>query len=69
MSGLALRMIRFYQMALSPLKPVSCRFTPTCSQYGYEAVVRYGLVRGGWMVLKRLVRCHPFSPCEYDPVP
>ncbi|RLB95232.1 MAG: membrane protein insertion efficiency factor YidD [Deltaproteobacteria bacterium] len=49
--------------------PPSCRFTPTCSQYAYEAVSRYGAVRGGLMAFKRLLRCHPFHPGGYDPVP
>ena len=62
-------LIRVYQKALSPLTPPSCRFHPTCSHYTYEAVVRFGLKRGGWLGLKRLCRCHPFQKGGYDPVP
>ncbi len=69
MKTLALGAIRLYQLTLSRVLPDSCRFTPSCSQYGYEAIARYGLVRGGWLTLKRLARCHPFSPGGYDPVP
>ncbi|MER3458762.1 MAG: membrane protein insertion efficiency factor YidD [Chloroflexota bacterium] len=69
MKTLALGAIRLYQLTLSRVLPDSCRFTPSCSQYGYEAIARYGLIRGGWLTLKRLARCHPFSPGGYDPVP
>jgi putative membrane protein insertion efficiency factor len=65
----ALAFIRTYQLTLSRLLPPMCRFTPSCSEYGYEAVARYGLVRGGWMALRRIGRCHPFHPGGYDPVP
>lgn len=61
--------IRFYRRALSPLKPPSCRFEPTCSAYALEAVERYGPGRGGWLALRRLLRCHPFCRGGYDPVP
>ncbi|HDI58926.1 MAG TPA: membrane protein insertion efficiency factor YidD [Desulfobacteraceae bacterium] len=69
MSSLAKILIRAYQLLVSPVLPPSCRFTPTCSQYAYEAVSRYGAVRGGLMAFKRLLRCHPFHPGGYDPVP
>lgn len=69
MKTLALGAIRLYQLTLSRVLPDSCRFTPSCSQYGYEAIARYGLIHGGWLTLKRLARCHPFSPGGYDPVP
>lgn len=69
MKTLALGAIRLYQLTLSRVLPDSCRFTPSCSQYGYEAIARYGLIRGGWLTLQRLARCHPFSPGGYDPVP
>ena len=61
--------IRFYRKGISPLKPPVCRFTPTCSQYGLEAVERYGAARGSWLLVKRLARCQPFSKGGYDPVP
>ncbi len=61
--------IRFYQRGISPLTPPSCRFRPTCSQYGLEAVQRYGAARGSWLALRRLLRCHPFCRGGYDPVP
>lgn len=62
-------LIRGYQRVISPALPPSCRFTPSCSQYTLEAVERHGVVRGGWMGLRRLLRCHPFHPGGYDPVP
>lgn len=61
--------IRFYQRGISPLTPPSCRFHPTCSQYGLEAVRKYGAARGSWLALRRLLRCHPFCKGGYDPVP
>ncbi len=62
-------LIRGYQVAISPLLPPACRYTPTCSQYALEAVRRYGALRGSWMSLRRLLRCHPFRAGGYDPVP
>ncbi|WP_414682965.1 membrane protein insertion efficiency factor YidD [Longimicrobium sp.] len=61
--------IRFYQKGISPFTPPACRFAPTCSQYGLEAVQRYGAARGGWLLVKRLARCQPFCKGGYDPVP
>ena len=61
--------IRFYRKGISPYKPPVCRFVPTCSQYGLEAVERYGAARGGWLLVKRLARCQPFCKGGYDPVP
>lgn len=61
--------IRRYQRWISPLLPPSCRFTPSCSEYAAEAVERHGLLRGGWLAARRLLRCHPFYPGGYDPVP
>lgn len=69
MKTLALKVLRFYQRVISPLFPPSCRFTPTCSQYTYEAIDRYGVLKGSWLGIKRLARCHPFNPGGYDPVP
>ena len=69
MKYIAMGLIRLYQLTLSPLLPPSCRFTPTCSQYGYEAFERFGFFRGGWLTVKRVARCQPFNPGGYDPVP
>jgi uncharacterized protein len=62
-------MIRGYQRLISPALPRSCRFYPSCSQYTLEAIERYGILRGGWLGARRLVRCHPFNPGGFDPVP
>jgi len=64
-----LALIRLYRRGISPFTPPSCRFTPTCSAYAEEAVGRYGAWRGGWLALRRLLKCHPFGPSGYDPVP
>jgi uncharacterized protein len=64
-----LAIIRFYQVAISPIKPPSCRFYPTCSHYGLEAVQRFGALKGSWLTLKRILKCHPFHPGGMDPVP
>jgi len=66
---LALALIRAYQLAISPLLPPTCRFTPSCSQYTSDAISRHGLSVGAWLGVKRLVRCHPWHPGGYDPVP
>ncbi|MEJ2184567.1 MAG: membrane protein insertion efficiency factor YidD [Gemmatimonadota bacterium] len=58
-----------YRRGISPFTPPSCRFTPTCSAYAEEAIGRYGALRGGWLALRRLLKCHPFGPSGYDPVP
>jgi uncharacterized protein len=63
------RLIRGYQIVLSPVLPPSCRFHPSCSQYALEAVTRHGALKGGWLAARRLARCHPFHPGGYDPVP
>jgi putative membrane protein insertion efficiency factor len=65
----AIGLIRSYQRFISPLLPPSCRYEPTCSQYTLTAIRRYGLLRGGWLGLKRIVRCNPFHPGGHDPVP
>ncbi|MHB8762573.1 MAG: membrane protein insertion efficiency factor YidD [Coriobacteriia bacterium] len=61
--------IRGYQLLISPLLPPSCRFTPTCSTYALLAIERHGLVKGGWMALRRVARCHPWNQGGHDPVP
>ena len=62
-------LIIFYQKCISPLKPPTCRFTPTCSQYALEAFRKYGPFKGFWLSLKRVLRCHPWGGSGYDPVP
>lgn len=69
MKTILLGLIRLYQLTLSRVLPPTCRFHPSCSQYSYEAVSRYGLWRGGWLAVRRVTRCHPFNPGGYDPVP
>jgi putative membrane protein insertion efficiency factor len=69
MKFLALKAIRFYKRFLSPLLPSACRFEPTCSVYTYQAIEKYGVIKGGWLGAKRISRCHPLNPGGYDPVP
>ena len=70
MKRLFLALIRFYRKHISPLSPPKCRFVPTCSQYALEAVEKYGAWKGGWLTVRRLLRCHPFFKGDvYDPVP
>ncbi len=69
MRKLSLAMIRLYQQTISQVMPPSCRVRPSCSQYTYEAIARYGLFKGTWLGTKRLARCHPFREGGYDPVP
>jgi uncharacterized protein len=61
--------IRFYRKGISPLLPPSCRFEPTCSAYGLEAIQRHGVAKGGWLTVRRILRCQPFCRGGYDPVP
>jgi uncharacterized protein len=61
--------IQYYRRNLSPLKPPVCRFYPTCSAYALEAVEKYGALRGSWLAIRRLLRCHPFCKGGFDPVP
>ncbi len=60
--------IRFYQVAISPLLGPSCRFTPTCSEYARQAIIKHGPVKGLWLAVRRLLRCHPWGASGYDPV-
>lgn len=70
MKKVFLALIRFYRRNISPLTPPACRFTPTCSAYAYEAIEKYGAWKGGFLALKRFLRCHPFYKGDpYDPVP
>ncbi|HUV73411.1 MAG TPA: membrane protein insertion efficiency factor YidD [Anaerolineae bacterium] len=69
MKSFLLMIIRLYRRSISPALPPSCRFVPSCSQYTYEAVERYGVLKGGWLGTKRLLRCHPLHPGGFDPVP
>ncbi|UEG55250.1 membrane protein insertion efficiency factor YidD [Mucilaginibacter daejeonensis] len=67
--GLFVLLIRLYQKLLSPLLGAQCRYTPTCSQYGVEAIKKYGPFKGGWLTLKRIGRCNPWGGHGHDPVP
>ena len=69
MKNILIAMIRFYQKFLSPLKHTRCSYTPTCSQYGLEAIQKYGAVKGSLLACWRILRCNPFSKGGYDPVP
>lgn len=69
MKSLALALIRLYQETISKVMPSSCRFKPTCSQYTYEAIIRYGAFKGTWLGVKRLTRCNPMHEGGYDPIP
>jgi putative membrane protein insertion efficiency factor len=69
MKRLALFAISGYQRLISPILPSACRFDPTCSHYSYEAVEKHGVLRGGWLAIRRLARCHPLHAPGYDPVP
>ena len=67
--SLAAQVVRGYQVAIRPFLPATCRFAPSCSDYACEALQGYGLVRGAWLALRRLSRCHPWNPGGYDPLP
>ncbi|MFM2312074.1 MAG: hypothetical protein RLZZ04_1350 [Cyanobacteriota bacterium] len=69
MKIILLGLIRGYRQFISPLFPPSCRFQPTCSQYAIEAIAAYGTIKGSWLAIARILRCHPFHPGGYDPVP
>ncbi len=61
--------VKFYRKNISPARPPSCRFSPTCSAYALEALEKYGALKGSWLALRRLLKCHPFHKGGYDPVP
>ncbi|MGB5596794.1 MAG: membrane protein insertion efficiency factor YidD [Crocosphaera sp.] len=69
MKKILITVIKGYRKFISPLFPPSCRFQPTCSQYTLEAIEKFGAFRGTWLGIKRILRCHPFHPGGYDPVP
>ncbi|MBZ0280483.1 MAG: membrane protein insertion efficiency factor YidD [Anaerolineae bacterium] len=69
MKFIALAMIRFYKRFISPALPSACIYEPTCSTYTYQAIERFGVIRGTWMGMRRIARCHPFAVGGYDPVP
>jgi putative membrane protein insertion efficiency factor len=69
MRRLAITLIRSYQYLISPFIPPACRFTPTCSHYALEVLAKYGVVKGGWLSIKRVLRCNPWNPGGYDPAP
>ncbi|WP_352414984.1 membrane protein insertion efficiency factor YidD [Oscillibacter ruminantium] len=69
MKRVLLVMVKFYRMAISPYRPSCCRFYPTCSQYALEAIEKYGALKGGYLSLRRILRCNPFHKGGYDPVP
>lgn len=69
LARLLVMLVRGYQVAISPLLPPACRYTPTCSQYAIDALRQHGAMKGSWLALRRLGRCHPFRPGGYDPVP
>ncbi len=66
---IVLYVIKGYQILLSPFLPDSCRFIPSCSHYAYQAILRHGIIKGGGLSLKRIIKCHPFHPGGFDPVP
>lgn len=69
LAKLMLGVIWFYRHCISPFTPPACRYTPTCSQYALEAIIKYGPFKGGWLAFKRILRCNPWGGSGYDPVP
>lgn len=66
---LALKLLRAYQLLVSPMLGQNCRFSPSCSNYSMQAIERFGFFKGSWLTLRRLLRCHPFHPGGHDPIP
>ncbi|MEI6305830.1 MAG: membrane protein insertion efficiency factor YidD [Deltaproteobacteria bacterium] len=69
LKSIMLLVIRLYQKLLSPFLPAACRFYPSCSEYSRESILRFGVIKGTWLSILRLLKCHPFHPGGYDPVP
>jgi len=69
LKGLLVRVLKLYKTFLSPLLPPACRFHPSCSSYAIQALETHGVIRGLWLALRRLIRCHPYNPGGYDPIP
>ncbi len=69
MKYLLIQLIRGYRLFISPLFPPTCRFQPTCSNYAISAIARFGVIKGSFLAVKRIFRCHPFHPGGYDPIP
>lgn len=69
MKQLLMFLVRAYQLLVSPVLPPTCRFSPSCSQYSHEAISRHGALKGLWLTIKRVIRCNPWNPGGYDPVP
>ena len=69
MKAVLLWLLKAYKRFISPMMPPACRFQPTCSEYAWQAVDRYGALKGSWLAVRRVLRCHPFNPGGYDPVP
>ncbi|MBI5890512.1 MAG: membrane protein insertion efficiency factor YidD [Nitrosomonadales bacterium] len=69
MKKILLLLVRGYQLLIRPVLPPSCRFSPSCSQYSIEAITKYGALKGLWLTIRRVIRCNPWNPGGYDPVP
>ena len=69
MKRIVVVLLKLYRALVSPYVPTTCRFYPSCSEYGVQALQKYGIFKGGWLTVKRIARCHPFNPGGYDPVP
>lgn len=69
MKKILILLVKFYQGAISPHTPAACRYYPTCSEYAIQAILKYGAMKGSWLAIKRILRCHPWGGSGYDPVP